>query len=98
MRAFRLIVGVATIILVGTAVGKSLLAADRPLGGPEPPVRGSATPKLPGSEAPKKGGKKSSAKCQTSLGICTIKPPQPVGSACSCSATDGRTAQGNVAE
>jgi hypothetical protein len=98
MRAFRLVVSVAAIILVGASVGKSLLAADRPLGGPEPPVRGSTTPKLPGSEGPKERGKKQSTKCKTSKGICTIKPALPVGSACSCPGPDGAAAPGKVEE
>jgi hypothetical protein len=96
MRAFRLVVGVAAIILVGAGVGKSLMAADRPLGGPEPPVRGSTTPKLP--EGPKPDGKKKSTKCKTSQGICTLKPPLTIGSACSCPGSDGAAAQGKVEE
>src|SRR5687767_9394725 len=100
MRASRLILAVATIILVGAAIGKSPLAEDRPLDGPpkgQPQLNDQEGP-FGGPPPPKKRGRKGGTKCKTTLGVCEVKPPQPIDSPCSCRGPDGATTQGKVEE
>src|SRR5262245_18540037 len=100
MRGSRLILAVETIILLGPAIGKSLLAQDRPPGGSPKGQPQLSDPEGPfgGPPPPKNRGKKGGTKCKTALGVCVIKPPQPVDSQCSCRGSDGAPAQGKVEE
>jgi hypothetical protein len=100
MRASRLILAVATIILVGATIGKPPLAEDRSPGGPpkgRPQLSDQEGP-FGGPPPPKKRGRKGGTKCKTAVGICEIKPPQPVDSPCSCRGPGGASIQGKVEE
>src|SRR5262245_57160657 len=100
MRASRQILAVATIILIGAAIGKPPMAEDRPPGEPPKGQLQLSDQEGPfgGPPPPKKRGRKGGTNCKTPLGVCKIKPPQPVESPCSCRGPDGTATQGKVEE
>jgi hypothetical protein len=95
MPAFRHIAAAAAIIIIlGVAAGE-ILAVEK-VEQDAPRLLPEATQEGPfGGPPPMKRGKRGS-KCRTVHGVCTIDPPRPIGSTCSCQRTDGPPAKGKV--